>query len=107
MKCHLGIYFKIDDRSFALSLVCTKRKFLKKLFLFLILRKLEGKSLVCRDGGLEDILPPPTGEGVRRLLSRPLPAPKKLSGIGVLLSQMQLMCKQFKIELRKKKVRPY
>jgi len=50
---------------------------------------LEGKSLDIRDGDLEDVPSlPGKGRWVRQLLSSPLPAPKKISEIGVLLSKM-------------------
>ena len=52
-----------------------------------------------RDGGLDDVLPPPTGEVVRRSLTAP---PKKIQELGFFLNQMKLMSKQFNTEFRKK-----
>ena len=68
-------------------------------------KKLEGKSLDIRDRGLENIPPPPPGRGEGDetiALPPPIPSPMKFSGIGALLSQMQLMSKQINIEFRKK-----
>ena len=51
-------------------------------------KKLEGKSLDIRDGGLIYIPPYWEGGGGETIALPPLPTPKKISGIGVLLSQM-------------------
>jgi len=47
--------------------------------------RFKAHNLQLRNGGLEDVPLLPAGKRVR---SSPPPAPKKISGIGVLLSQM-------------------
>ena len=72
-------------------------------------KKLEEKSLDIRDWDLEDIPPslPGRGDGDEAMALPPPPCPKKISRIGVLLSQMKLMSKQFKTEFQKKNARSF
>jgi len=53
-----------------------------------------------RDGGLNDVLPPPSGWGVIRSLTSP--PPKKIQELVFFLNQMKLMSKQFNTEFQKK-----